>query len=229
MTYAIGDIHGCNRSFEALLATLLLRDGDRLVLLGDYIDRGPDSRGVVDTIFRMREAGFEVVCRRGNHEQLLLDGLLDPVRDDIWRINGGQQALDSFGVAASHEIPEKYLHFFESTLFWYEMPGYLFVHGGLDFSLPDPLAQPEHMMWMRRWYAGIDYGWLGQRIVLHGHTPEDAETIREQHARLNEQQYLNLDNGCVYAYLGRSGDRRLGNLVGFCLESKEMFWQPCLE
>lgn len=229
MTYTIGDIHGCNRSFQALIQKLELEKGDQLVLLGDYIDRGPDSKGVVDTIFNLREAGQEVVCLRGNHEQLLLDTLTKSRDLELWLMNGGRQTLRSFDVEHPEEIPENYLDFFVQTRLWYETKGFLCVHGGLDFSSPDPLQQPETLMWMRRWYADIDYNWLGKRIVLHGHTPEDMDTIEAQHKHLDEQQYLNLDNGCVYANLSHQRGDALGRLVGFCLENRRLIWQECVD
>ena len=73
--YAIGDIHGCSKTFKELLDKIGLIEGDELYLLGDYIDRGPDSKGVIDTIFELREKGFKVICLRGNHESMLLDAL----------------------------------------------------------------------------------------------------------------------------------------------------------
>ena len=228
LTYAIGDIHGCNRTFLALLKNLSLSKGDRLILLGDLIDRGPGSMQVTDTVFHLRNTGFDVICLRGNHEQMLLgvvNGSYDP---DIWLINGGRQTLDSFAVQRAEDIPDKYIDFFSSTGYWYESAGFLCVHGGLDFSYPDPLQAPESLLWMRRWYAAIDYKWLDSRIVLHGHTPEAFETICAQHENLAAQQYLNLDNGCVYARLGRGGNN-LGRLLGFCLNTRELIVQPCLE
>lgn len=225
-TFAIGDIHGCNRTFRALLKSLPLHPGDRLILLGDLIDRGPASKQVIDTVFSLRKAGHEVVCIRGNHEQLLLETLHGSRDLETWLFNGGRQTLESFGVQKPEDIPVKYLRFFQSMPFWFETMGYLCVHGGLDFTCADPLNEPETLLWMRRWYDQIDYGWLGTRIVLHGHTPESLETIRAQYDCLAEQQYLNLDNGCVYARLGRSGNA-LGRLLAFCVDTRMLHSQTC--
>lgn len=222
MTYIIGDIHGCNRSFQALLGRLALRPGDRLVLLGDYIDRGPDSKGVIDSIFSLREAGFEVVCLRGNHEQMLLNALTDAHDLQQWLDNGGRQTMASFGADRLRDIPEPYIDFINSTLHWYETGGCLCVHGGLDFSGANPLDNPHAMLWKRNWYGDIDYQWLGNRIIVHGHTPESIEPIREQLRNLDYQRYLNLDNGCVYAHPGNRRGIALGQLLAFCPDTRAL-------
>lgn len=226
-SYAIGDIHGCNRTFNALLDMLPLQSGDRLILLGDYIDRGPDSKGVIDTIFRLREAGFDVVCLRGNHEEMLLELFADGYDMSIWLFNGGRSTMASFGTDRLRDIAPEYRTFLRSTLFYYETPGYIFVHGGLRFGNPDPLSPPRDLLWLRHWYADIDYAWLGDRIIVHGHTPESIETIEAQHARLARQQYLNLDNGCVYAGYDRGPG--LGRLLAFCLETKVLYSRASVE
>lgn len=227
-TYAIGDIHGCNRTFQHLLKQLPLQRGDSLVLLGDLIDRGPDSKGVVDTVWQYQQDGFEVICLRGNHEQLLLDALHDPAKLELWTFNGGARVLRNFGVKHPKDIPNEYLDFFLKMPLWYETKGFLCVHGGLDFSYPDPLSRPERMLWIRRWYGNIDYAWLNGRTVLHGHTPEDISVIETQYQALEQQRYLNLDNGCVYAYMGKLHSD-LGRLLALCLDTRELFQQTCIE
>ena len=226
--YAIGDIHGCRSTFQALLEQLPLQPGDTLILLGDLIDRGPDSKGVIDFVFDLREKGHTVVCLRGNHEQLLLDALLDKDDQEIWLFNGGRQTLESFGASSPQDIPKKYLDFFLSMPYWYETGQYLCVHGGLDFSRPDPLKRPDTLLWMRGWHKEIDYEWLGNRIVLHGHTPTELEYIQEQHKLISKQQYLNLDNGCVYAYM-KVLLSDMGRLLAFSLDSGKLIAQVCVD
>ncbi|MCB0534589.1 MAG: serine/threonine protein phosphatase [Lewinellaceae bacterium] len=227
-TYAIGDIHGCNRTFETLLERLPLQDGDALILIGDLIDRGPDSKGVIDTVFRLRRNGHPVTCLRGNHEQLLLNGLLHPDKIELWLFNGGLQTLESFGVKHLLGIPERYLNFFQAMPHWYETQEFLCVHAGLNFTRPNPLDEHYSLLWIRRWYDDIDYNWLGDRIVLHGHTPLELATIQAQRTNLAANRYLNLDNGCVYAL--RQHDRPdLGRLVAFCLDTRELIWQNCVD
>lgn len=229
MTFIIGDIHGCNRTFQALLEHLNLGKEDQLVLLGDYIDRGPDSKGVIDTIFRLQEAGREVVCLRGNHEQLLLDALDDAGDLELWLVNGGRQTMASFDADRLRDIPQPYIEFFKSTLLFHKAEHCICVHGGLDFFKPDPLENAHALLWSRRWYADIDYTWLGNRIVVHGHTPAEIEVIREQSLNLERQRYLNLDNGCVYAGKGSAKGLDLGRLLGFCVETRRLTEQENVE
>ena len=152
-TYAIGDIHGCVRTFQALLQQLPLQPGDSLILLGDLIDRGPDSKGVIDLVFRLREHGHSVTCLRGNHEQLMLEAFEHATSRETWMLNGGSQTLDSFQAANLDDIPTQYLDFFNAMPHWYEVPGYLCVHGGPDFSYPNPLEPERNLLWVRRWYG----------------------------------------------------------------------------
>jgi len=227
-TYAIGDIHGCNRTFQALLGQLEPKRGDTLVLLGDLIDRGPDSRGVVDTVWHLQEASIQVVCLRGNHEQMLLDARNGPAEADRWHSIGGKATLESFSAKWVENIPDTYFQFFEAMPFWFETRGFLCVHGGVDFSQTKPLDHPETLLWLRNWYGNIDYEWLGDRMLLHGHSPMPLSTITAQHVVLEEQRYLNLDNGCVYA-LRRPRPSGLGHLLALCLETKKLFSQKCGE
>lgn len=129
---------------------------------------------------------------------MLLDALESAYSLDQWLTNGGRQAMASFGVDRVREIPERYIDFLKSTLFYVETGCCLCVHGGLDFSNADPLDQPHTLLWMRRWYPDINYEWLGNQIILHGHTPLEIDQIREQLENLDRQRYLNLDNGCVF-------------------------------
>jgi len=227
-TYAIGDIHGCIRTFQALLRQIKLGRGDTLVLLGDLIDRGPGSRTVVDTVWQLQKKGIQVACLRGNHEQMLLDARNGPAEADRWFKNGGKATLESFGAKWIENIPPAYMNFFETMPLWFEARGFLCVHGGIDFSQNNPLEHPNSLLWLRGWYAGINYIWLGDRIILHGHTPLVFSEINTQHTALEQQRYLNLDNGCVYA-MRRPRPSGLGRLVALCLETKKMFSQKFIE
>src|SRR5262245_2009947 len=93
---AVGDIHGCGAAFRALIEGLQVRPKDTVVMLGDAIDRGPDSRGVIDQLLELRER-TNLVCILGNHEQMLLDALEGDIPVQEWLIHGGAQTLDSYG------------------------------------------------------------------------------------------------------------------------------------
>lgn len=222
--WAITDIHGCADTFQALLGQLKLKKGDELFLLGDYIDRGPDSKGVIDQLFDLREAGIHLICLRGNHEQLALDAREgDPDLLRMWMMNGGEQCLDSFGVDNPRDFPGKYLDFLENLPFFAKTDGYLLVHAGLNFRLSDPLGDHQSLLWIRDWYQDIDREWLEGRIILHGHTPRPSEEILEMLDRLEENRFLDLDAGCSHLRPG------MGKLAAFDLDARSISFQERLE
>lgn len=213
--YAITDIHGCARTFAAMLDRLGVGPGDELYLLGDYVDRGPDSKGVVDRIWEAEAAGVHVRCLRGNHEQMLLDALTDPLRLHHFQKYGGKETLASFGVAHPNKIPSRYLKFFAQLDYYIDLPGeYLFVHAGINFEHTVPLADRHAMLYLRPWQMNLDRDWLDGRVLVHGHTPTPKEEIEESLAKLGEKPVLNLDAGCVY--------ERLGYLCAFDLDARSL-------
>ncbi len=222
--FVIGDVHGCNVSLHALLKQLDLTTEDELYFLGDYIDRGPDSKGVFDTIFNLRGAGHKVECLLGNHEAMLLGALGGNRQDEFdWKKHGGKQTLQSFKIWEFYDFPRAYPDFMaEMPLFW-EVGDYILVHGGLNFNQTDPLKQTQQMIWIRDWYDKINYKWLGNRIILHGHTPQTIAETTAQLAVLEQDRVLNLDCGCVF-------NKSLYNtLACFELQSRQLYFQKNVE
>ena len=193
LTIAIGDIHGCREMLDSLLERCFRYAGERplrLVFLGDYIDRGPDSRGAIETLIDLQQSlPGRVVCLRGNHEVLLLDAL---AKDDmgLWLFNGADTTLASYGVDHVAALPPDHLVWLAALTTSLDDGRRFFVHAGVD---PDrPLNdQSEHdLVWMREPFLSTrrDYG----RLIVHGHTPQrtgkpDLRTWR-----------LNLDTAAVY-------------------------------
>ena len=215
-TLIIGDIHGCNKTFNALLDKVALSTFDHLYLLGDYIDRGPDSKGVIDTIFNLKEAGYHVSCIRGNHEQMMLDALEPPEIeeddedgiDDVnymsrWLKNGGDETLLSFGTTDLHKIDPRYLNFLKELPYYIEIEDLILVHAGLDFHAVNPFENLEDMIWIRDWYASINYKWLKDKTIVHGHTPISISHLKYQFDMRHKLQALNLDSGAVFSMRGR--------------------------
>lgn len=212
VVYAIGDIHGCSDLLSALLARIE-RDAARgrpvkktLIFLGDYVDRGPDSRGVIEMLRAGLPRGFEARCLKGNHEQLLLDFLDDPARLDAWRSNGGEETLRSYGVdvdglarraappalwreAFAAALPASHLRFLQSLALKYVVGDYVFVHAGLRPGVPLDEQAPADLLWIR--HAFLDAETPFGKVVVHGHTPERGPVVRPNR--------IGIDTGAVFS------------------------------
>lgn len=217
--FAISDIHGCLQSFRALLDKIGLVQGDQLYLLGDFIDRGPDTKGVMELVLGLEPSGVSGFNLMGNHEYAFLRALKEPGFSAAWLRNyGGEATIASYG--GFQNIPESHLEWMQSLPLFLEPEGYFMVHAGLDFRLPDPLEDEMGMLYLRDWYENLNREWLGDRILVHGHTPVPKEQILQQRDNLAALPVLNIDAGCVYA--GRRPG--LGYLCALDLESQELYF-----
>ena len=116
--FAISDIHGCNITFKALLEKIDFQKTDELYMLGDYVDRGPNSKGVIDAILELQKEGYFVKCLMGNHEEAMIKARKDMQMLYNWLEWGGRETLESFGTRIVHEIPQKYWDFMDSLDFY---------------------------------------------------------------------------------------------------------------
>jgi serine/threonine protein phosphatase 1 len=172
--YAIGDIHGCLDKLEELMDEIRPNaENDTLVFLGDYIDRGPDSRGVVDFTLELRET-YRMVCLRGNHEEMFLDYVLRHENRDLYLSNGGRYTLRSYGLGtdqpvSEEDFPEEHMQFFKSLLYYYETENYIFVHAGLRPGQPLDRQHLKDLVWIREEFifGPCESG----KTVIFGHTP----------------------------------------------------------
>jgi len=209
--FAIGDVHGCSHTFrKLLLEEIRVRKTDEIYCVGDYIDRGPDSKGVVDFILELREKGYQIHTLRGNHEQIMMDSVNGEMQYDLWIVNGGAETLKSFGVDSYADIKPRYRNFFSETSHFIATGNYIFVHAGLNFENDDIFEDKNAMLWIR--YFTVDQEKLGDRIIIHGHTPIPADSIPYQHS----EHVINIDGGCVYSY--RPG---YGHLFAIDVHKKE--------
>ncbi|MBL1258057.1 metallophosphoesterase family protein [Methylocystis sp. Sn-Cys] len=202
--YAIGDIHGRADLLDRLAQTIDddLRKGDYsaavCVFLGDYVDRGLDSRGVIDRLAR-RDFPTPIVTLRGNHEDEMLRYLDDPAMLDQFVAFGGLTTLASYGVDAGLEMkrggapavlaaflerfPQSHRRFLEETQYSAEYGGYFFCHAGVRPHVPLERQDPGDLMWIR--YEFLNYRGPFEKVIVHGHTP---------HARVeNLVTRINLD------------------------------------
>ncbi|NND72140.1 MAG: serine/threonine protein phosphatase [Rhodothermales bacterium] len=213
---AIGDIHGCASTLTALLDELELKDTDHLVFIGDYVDRGPDSRGVIDILRGLQDV-VKCTFLRGNHEQLMLN-YLDKGEYDLWAMNGGIATLLSYSDAGLNEIPEDDVQFIRDTVSYFETDDFFFVHGGLkaNYTIQENLEMfdDETFLWERTHLMSKEYSW--EKPVVCGHTPVDIPT--------NKDLLINIDTGCVYhQYPGR------GVLTAVRLPEREFVMVPYAE
>ncbi|TNE36532.1 MAG: serine/threonine protein phosphatase [Alphaproteobacteria bacterium] len=213
MIYAVGDIHGELELLEMML-TAVRADADRvgahnpeIVFVGDYVDRGPDSNGVIERLMRPID-GFVVTCLFGNHEQLFLDFIHeeDPDHSIMYlRQNaGGSETLASYGVdmvqlerAVNHresygsllqDIPERHIDWITQLPYSYETAEYYFVHAGILPGVPLADQEPYEQIWIRNRFLDDprDHG----KLIVHGHTPVRGGEIL--HNRIN------VDAGACY-------------------------------
>ena len=199
---AIGDIHGCMDPFRELIEKKIsIRKGDRIVLLGDYIDRGNQSREVIDYIIDLRENGFDIIPLMGNHESMLLDSLESDESLYNWSGNGAYSTLVSFGVESVKELNSTYMQFFRSLLYYYIQDQFIFVHAGFNDKKSDPFEDKYHMLWSRE--EKYSNPVFHDKIIIHGHTPIPVSSCRE--GLLYRNRVINIDTGCVYDDLGGYG------------------------
>lgn len=218
--YAIGDVHGCARTLDALLVRLAedaggaLGPDDVLVFVGDYVDRGPDSPAVIDRMIELEAAseagtGPRVVALRGNHDQMMLDYANGVGDADLWWVNGGRTTLAAYEARGLRQIPSDHVAFLERTTLVFEGAGYAFVHAGLDtrLSVADNLAEPDPRiaLWTRQHLDADLSAW--EMPVVCGHTPV-AEPI-------DRAKLLAIDTGAVF--VGRPG---LGRLTAVSLPER---------
>jgi serine/threonine protein phosphatase 1 len=196
MIYAVGDIHGMASMLDPALAKLaeLLHPSDAVVFLGDYIDRGPDSEGVLKRLVRFRKQHQATVFLRGNHEDLLLRSMQgDRRREEMWLFSGGMTTLASFGLGGNSDWKKKFpkwaLEFIATTQVAVKTEQYHFVHAGVVPFGVDTEVEPDldPRLWIREPF--IRYGNSPGRIVVFGHTPQT------DHRPLVHTNKVGLDTG----------------------------------
>lgn len=218
--FAIGDVHGCAATLDALLARLAedaggtLGPDDTLVFVGDYVDRGPDSPAVIDRMLvleRAAEAGLGAQCvfLRGNHDQMMLDYVDGTGDNDLWWINGGRTTMEAYQRRGDVQLPFDHIAFLRRTELVAQGVGFAFVHAGLDTrrSVADNLADPDPRiaMWTRQHLDADLSAW--EMPVVCGHTP-----VTEP---INEPRLIDIDTGAVFP--GRPG---LGRLTAVSLPDR---------
>ena len=224
--WVIPDIHGCFLTLKALIENQIKPNkNDHLIFLGDYIDRGPDSKGVIDYIMELQKNNYNITALMGNHEDYCIRAYDEDVKNKgflgfrkktkiqrEWEMYGGIQALDSFDVEWPKDIPEVYINWVRNLDYYTEVDDYIIVHAGLNFKEDDPFKDKRAMIWIRDFKVDIEK--INNKKVIHGHVPVNLEFI-DLSLVSSDYKFIALDNG-VY-YTGKAG---YGNLVA--LELTEM-------
>ena len=188
----IGDIHGCLDMVKRLIDKIDWQpDKDRLIFLGDYIDRGENSKGVVDFILALTRCSSRVECLIGNHEALFLDYLNGRDRR-LFLSNGGWLTVEGYLAEKSEEdgplVPPDHMSFYLSLKTYIELEDYYIVHAGFKPGVTIKDQQQTDMIWIRDQFIYTNYD-FGKRVIF-GHTPFDEPFIMENK--------IGLDTGAVY-------------------------------
>lgn len=201
--YAIGDIHGQARMLRALLNGLPLRDEDALLFIGDYIDRGEDSKAVIETLIELKKTRQNTIFLRGNHEQMMIDAREDDPENPtssllLWLTNGGVAVLQNYGATElpgwREKIPQEHWDFILSTETEYITEAYHFVHAGLPVpGRPwDGASDGLNLkLWIREPFLSSRHN-FDNRIVVFGHTPQTSGRP------LMEKNKIGIDTGAVF-------------------------------
>jgi serine/threonine protein phosphatase 1 len=219
--YAIGDIHGGAKTFRALLERLDMKRDDRIYLLGDYVDRGPNSKGVLDIILKLIDVGFDIRPLRGNHEDMLISHF--DIREKPFPgyvKDYGAVTLRSFGIETPAELPDRYKEFLIGLPYILEDGRFIFVHAGLDMNKDNPVTEttPETMLWGDGGF--ISNNEIPGRIIVSGHRIKNAGYIKES----LDQPHIQIDNG---AFINQPPD--FGYLVALNLDAMELIFQKWID
>jgi serine/threonine protein phosphatase 1 len=221
----ISDIHGCSKTLNALLAKLNLRESDTLYFLGDYIDRGPDSSGVLDIIINLQNTFPNIFPLSGNHEYQMLRAEEEYDEKSFYyyvkKLAKSKDILNK-----KRQIKKKYRKFMETLPYYIELEDYFLVHAGFDFRKKKPFDDVSGMLNIRKFK--YDVVKAKEKTIIVGHTPKTSDMIKNEIK--SDKKIIHLDNGCVYTKQHKIYDyTKLGNLCCFNLDTKELTCQENID
>jgi serine/threonine protein phosphatase 1 len=235
-TWVIPDIHGCVKTLKTLIEFQIKPNkNDHLIFLGDYIDRGPDSKGVVDYIMELQKNDYNITALIGNHEDYCIKAWEEDVNkkglfglsskskiEKEWIKRGGKQTLESFKAKRARDIPVKYINWMKELKYYIVLEKYVIVHAGLNFNIDDPFEDKIAMIWSRDYK--IEPEKIGYRRIIHGHLPVSLEFIDLVVNNSESYWFIDIDNGIYFSR--RTG---YGNLVGLKLDTMEYTAQSLMD
>jgi len=198
----VGDIHGYLKPVKELIDKIDIKEKDLLIFIGDYIDRGPVSKDVVDYLLELSVVNENIYFLRGNHEDMFLGSIgYDAVVKDLrtWLYNGGTQTLKNYGMDSNdimqltrlwdgyerqkyvmEYVPKAHLDFFLNTKLWIESKNYFFCHAGISpsSSIEEGKKDKKNLLWIREHLYYEKYNW--EKTVVCGHTPIQEVMIKDK-------------------------------------------------
>ncbi|MBW9063233.1 serine/threonine protein phosphatase [Rhizobium herbae] len=204
--YAVGDVHGCDdllgRLEDRIFEDCRRREGTKwLIMLGDYVDRGPKSASVLDRLIAKPRADIRRFCLAGNHEDVMLDFLRNPSHDHQWLDFGGRETLYSYGLQKlpasrpalrnllQSRIPDEHVAFLESLPSMLSIPGFCFVHAGLRDGVPLADQSDADLLWLRPSASGKVVATSGI-VTIHGHTPVARVEVGQARVNVDTGAYM---------------------------------------
>ena len=204
-TIAIGDIHGCDAALSTLLRELAPAADDLVIVLGDVIDRGPDSLACVETLLELKTR-TRMIHLMGNHEEMFLDALTGGGWKETWLQNGGREMLDSYGGMIS-DVPEAHVDFLRGGKDFYETSSHIFTHATINPAWPPEQQSGHYLRWNR--LTGREDPHVSGRLVVCGHTAQKSGEVAAHSG------WLCIDT-CAYC--------RKGRLTALVVEENQL-WQ----
>lgn len=213
---AISDIHGCSKTFDALIKKINLTTEDQLFILGDFVNRGPKSHKVIDRLIELIKEGYNLVVIRGNHEQYILDA----ANVGELYLKSRLTMFNSKSLAKKGILKKKYKSFLESSYHFVKTDGFYLVHAGFDFKNNRPFEDVDSMLNIRRF--AVSKNDLKDNKIVIGHVPKSISYIENQLDTNKTKIYI--DNGCVNKRITGQG-----NLVCLNLDSLKLTIQQNIE
>ncbi len=219
--FVIGDIHGCAKALRTLIETVAPQCDDELIFLGDYVDRGPNSRDCIEQLIEI-QTQCRTVMLRGNHEIMLMGVTIGGLNPKIWLTGGGMSTVSSYGGSLA-KIPDRHLEFFQGLRPFYETPEEIFVHANYLPELPMPQQDDATIYWTHLTQP-LPAPHISGRRVYVGHTPQINGHV------LDVGHLLCLDTFCfgggyLTAYDLDSGEVLQADRQGHMRRSPRILWQ----
>lgn len=216
--FVIGDIHGCYLTLKKIIEKKIqLNKKDQLFLLGDYIDKGPESKKTLNYIMKLIKKGYSVYPLRGNHEQILLDTEINDRKEIlVWLMRRSSNMLNNGNLRKKHR------DFLNSLPTYYELDNFFLVHANFNYEAKNPFEDKTAMLWKKKfdWNGKV----LKKKTLIHGHQPKNIKEIIQSIKTKNK--VIGLDNGVNYIKKHKIYDyTQMGNLCALNLNTFEIIFQ----